>query len=92
MTERYGVEIFLPGFTVVGLRSWDDFIIRDATQCFHTVPTVPLAEQYIKPFTTRIESSELRQDSRLAGRIKWYVKPIVFGGDPSFGAERSLGA
>lgn len=26
--------------------------------------------------------SELEPDSRLAGKIKWYIKPLIFGGDP----------
>jgi hypothetical protein len=27
-SERYGAWRLLPGFTVLGLRSWDDFIVH----------------------------------------------------------------
>jgi hypothetical protein len=30
MSERYTFSRFLPGFQVLGLRGWDDFIVRDA--------------------------------------------------------------
>jgi hypothetical protein len=27
----------------------------------------------------------METDSRFTGRIKWYIKPVVFGGDPNPG-------
>jgi hypothetical protein len=82
MTARYNAAIFLPGYTIAGLKGWDDFIVRDSAQQFYTVSTVPLAAKHLKPFTFDIDVSALRPDSRLTDKIKWYVQPLVFGGDP----------
>ncbi len=37
----------LPGFSVVGLRSWQDFIVEDQAGGTFIVPTVPLDARYI---------------------------------------------
>ena len=37
MTGIYGVRENLPGYTVVGLRGWDDFIVMDGKQQFFTI-------------------------------------------------------
>lgn len=29
--------------------------------------------------------NSLQADARFTGKIKWYVQPIVFGGDPQMG-------
>jgi len=29
-----------------------------------------------------IELSKLRADQRFTDKIRWYIKPLVFGGDP----------
>jgi hypothetical protein len=29
-SERYGIADLLPGFAIIGLRSWDDFIVQDS--------------------------------------------------------------
>ena len=83
MTERYAVASSLPGFIVVGLKSWDDFILHDAKNRFFTVPTVPLDSQHLQPFVFNLDPSTLRADQRFIGKIRWFIKPLVFGGDPS---------
>src|SRR5258708_8767845 len=83
-TERYGIAESLPGHSIVGLRGWDDFIVRDSAGQMFAVPTVPLVARYLKPLDHLPDASLECDDSR-AGRIKWYVKPLVFGGDPELG-------
>jgi len=83
MNGRYAVASSLPDYNLVGLKSWDDFILRDAKNQFFTVPTVPLDVQYLQPFDFDIDPSKLRADLRITNKIKWYIKPLVFGGDPS---------
>ena len=82
MTDRYEIRTYLPGFSAVGLKSWDEFILCDANDHFYTVPTVPLTSQHLKPFDFVLNSVGIHRDDRLAGKIKWYIQPIVFGGSP----------
>lgn len=82
MTERYAAKDSLPGYTIVGIRGWDDFILRDADGLLYTVPTVPLAAEHLRPYGFDVASAILRADSRVADMIKWYVQSIIFGGDP----------
>ena len=82
MSELYAIASSLPGYALVGLKSWDDFILRDAKNQLFTVPTVPLDAQHIQPFALDVAPSKLRADQRFADKIRWYVKPLVFGGDP----------
>jgi hypothetical protein len=83
-SERYGIASLLPGFSIVGLHSWDDFIVRDRDGKFFIVPTVPCDLEHLTPY--RIPHTDgLEPDARYLGRIKWYTKPIIFGGDPNPG-------
>ena len=79
--ERYAVTALLPGYRVLGLMGWDDFIVQDASGRTYTIPTVPLDTQYLSPFNIPPKEMLVR-DERFEGKIKWYIKPIVFGGDP----------
>jgi len=79
--ERYQLDAALPGYTLVGLRGWDDFIVRDAIGKTYTVPTVPLDAMYLEAFELP-STLALQGDPRFAGRVKWYIKPLIFGGDP----------
>lgn len=83
MADRYSIATFLPGFALVGLSGWDDFILRDACGKLFTAPTVPLVREHLRPLAYDIDSSTLRPDPRLTDRIKWYIQPLVFGGDVS---------
>jgi len=67
----------------VGLKGWDDFIVRDADGRISTIPTVPLDKQYLAPTTVSLNGNGLIPDARITGKIKWYTKPVVFDGDPA---------
>jgi hypothetical protein len=82
-SRGYGIRVHLPAFQILGLRSWDDFIVRDASGGVFTVPTVPMDAQYLAAWTLPIDSALLKPDLRFAGQIKWYTKPLIFGGDSS---------
>ena len=82
VSDRYGLRSALPGFAVVGLCGWDDLIVRDPSGQHFRVPAVPCIAKYLTPLT-QVLDAELRQDPRFDGRIKWYVQPLVFGGDPA---------
>jgi hypothetical protein len=84
-SARYDIARSLPGYEVVGLRGWDDLIVRDPAGALFTVPTVPLLPSDLEPFQLPESSTALERDPRFTGRIKWYVTPIVFGGDPGAG-------
>ena len=83
LNDAYGIREYLRGFTAVGLRSWDDFIVVDEKKRYFTVPTVPLAAADLVLFNFPEDLNLLQHDKRYAGRVKWYITPIVFGGDPS---------
>jgi hypothetical protein len=88
VTAVYGLADYLPGYLIVGLKGWDDFILCNRQTQYFTVPAVPLDEQYLKPFDFPAQPMRLEADERLAGRIKWYLKPIIFNGDPQ--AEENM--
>jgi hypothetical protein len=84
-TERYSIESMLPAFAVVGMRGWDDFILRDAFGTLFTAPTVPLLKDHLEPIGSLPSAEVLESDPAMEGRIKWYVKPLVFGGSAEVG-------
>jgi len=80
--KAYRFDHYLPGCTLLGLRGWDDFIVINASGVMFTVPTLPLDVSYAAPFALPQQIS-LEPDDRFTGKIKWHLKPLVFGGDPS---------
>ena len=80
LADRYGISATLPGYVLVGLRGWDEFIVLNEAGGMLCMPTVPLDLEYAKPFALP-GSFDLIADSRFSNKIKWYVKPLVFGGD-----------
>lgn len=42
---------------------------------------MPLEAERLEPFFLP-EGFELEPDARFTGKIKWYVQPLIFGGDP----------
>jgi len=78
-SKRYSLS--LAGYEIVGLRNWDDFMIRDGNGDTYCVPTVPAILNMVSTFSVP-DVSALQSDARFSGKIKWHVKPIVFGGDP----------
>ena len=82
ISERYAIGESLPGFTILGLRGWDDFIVRDPSGNTYTVPTVPLDQRYLQAFGLP-ELATLEADDRFKETIKWYITPLIFGGNPN---------
>jgi hypothetical protein len=70
-SERYEVLRLLPGFTVLGLRGWDDLIVRNATGQTYSVPTLPLDTQYLSSFSVPDGETTLQSDGRFTGKVKW---------------------
>lgn len=81
-TDRYGVSAYLPDFALVGLFGWDDLLVRDAAGRLFSVPAVPCVAKHLATFPEAFLSSPLQEDQRFTDKIKWYIKPLVFGGDP----------
>ncbi len=82
-TRRYGAPEFLPGYQILGLSGWDDFIVRDSVGRVFKVPTLPFDANYLSPYTPPHEAPALLPAARFRGRVKWYTQPILFGGDPN---------
>jgi hypothetical protein len=83
-SDSYGIVDLLPGFQILGLIGCDDFIVQDMDGNTFKLPTVPCIPKYLEPLQMP-EAGKLVTDSRFAGKVKWYAKPIVFGGDPNLG-------
>jgi hypothetical protein len=83
-TQQYKLPEYLPGYQMVGIKGWDDILVVAPTGQYFSVPTIPLAERYLQPFSFP-SPLILTADERLLGKVKWYTKPIVFGGDPIVG-------
>ncbi|CAN5430606.1 hypothetical protein BH09VER1_BH09VER1_30570 [soil metagenome] len=81
LTEGYGIAEYLPGHRLVALRNWDDFVVADTEGRHFLIPTVPLEPKQLAAVDFAVEKDALEWDGRLAEKIKWYVKPLVFGGD-----------
>jgi hypothetical protein len=81
-SASYSFPELLPGYQLLGLRSWDDFIVDDYAGQQFTVPTVPVIATHLAPFQLPSADQVWRIDEQFTGRIKWYLKPVVFGGDP----------
>lgn len=86
--KAYGLDSLLPGYRLVGLVGWDDFLVMEReSQRLFRVPTVPISAQKKREWRDSVDSGVLKSDPRFQGKIKWYVKPIIFGGDPGSGAN-----
>ncbi len=87
VAAKYELHRFLGGYSLIGLRGWDDFIVAAPDRKTYTIPTIPIDLRHLTPFD--VPSPQLlKVDHRFTGRIKWYVQPLVFGGDG--GAEDNL--
>src|SRR5262250_583966 len=80
LQEAYGLPDFLPDYQLVGLHGWDDFIVRNNQGVLFTVPTVPLLARYLRPLQKALNPRDLVADEEKLGQIKWYTKPVCFGG------------
>jgi hypothetical protein len=82
-TASYEIEKHLAGHVIVGLEGWDDFIVRGPDGQLMTVPTVPIAAEFLKPLAVFPDPARLTPDPRFTGTVKWYRAPLVFGGSPT---------
>ncbi len=85
VSDRYAISQSFPGYQIVGLRGWDDFIVRDSASHTYSVPTIVPERPQLPRFVIPDSRTVLQPDERFTGKIKWYVKPIVFGGSPDLG-------
>jgi hypothetical protein len=46
--------------------------------------SVPMDSGFLSRYVLPEAELGLVSDERFQGKIKWYMKPIVFGGEPSF--------
>jgi hypothetical protein len=84
--KEYGIDQLLPGHRLLGLIGWDDFLVLDQReQKVFRVPTIPARLEERSEWDEQIDPEALEKDERYKGKIKWYVKPIIFGGDPNPG-------
>jgi hypothetical protein len=81
ITEAYGLERYIPKHNILGLLDWDDFILENQARERFTVPAVPLDPGYLKRLEVPLSPEKLTADTRFTGKIKWYIKPLIFGGD-----------
>jgi len=87
--ERYQLPDLLPGFELLGLRGWEEFLVRGVDGQIFAVPVVPIAAAQLVPAELPPENSALEADPGLVGRIKWHINPLIFGGDPTSDANVS---
>ena len=81
-STKYELGKHLPNFLIVGLKGWDDFIVKGPDGRLATVPTVPIVAERLAPLQIPIDPRQVHPDDRLRGKVKWHTKPVVFGGDP----------
>lgn len=77
----YKIAKYLPGYTLVGLYDWNYFLVTDAEGSMYTVPSLPLDVNSTHKFSLP-EDIQLETDERYSGKVKWYLKPLVIGGNP----------
>ncbi|MBI1177506.1 hypothetical protein GC207_08715 [bacterium] len=83
LATEYGLDAYLPRHRLLGIKSWDDFIISDEHGEIWTLPTIPLDASNRQSFDLPPSTPELEADRQYAGKIKWYLTPLVFGGSPT---------
>ncbi|MES2470037.1 MAG: hypothetical protein V4675_22285 [Verrucomicrobiota bacterium] len=83
ITQRYMLDRRLPGYTIIGLCSWDDFIVRDSDGTIFTLPTVPARPTHLRQTAFDIDLTAIQPDPKIRGQVKWYIQPLIFGGDPT---------
>lgn len=75
LTAIYGLAEYLPGYFIVGLKSWDEFILADCEGQYFLVPTVPLERAGVASFrfpaeSLRLELSPCRTKPASCGHFK----------------------
>jgi hypothetical protein len=83
ITAGYHLQKYYPEHRIQAILGWDDFIVINESGENFRVPTVPLAQKNLEKYELPYQNAKLEADERFTGKIKWYVKPVVFGGDPT---------
>src|SRR6266540_3298381 len=83
MAEAYGITDFITRYRLVAIFGGDSFVLLNEKGEQFIVPTVPLDQEYIEKHDISYVDCQLESDPKFIGKIKWYLKPIVFGGDPN---------
>jgi hypothetical protein len=81
ITRRYNIEKFIKGYKIIGLMNWEDFILEDKNGKHYLMPTIPIDLKHIKAIEYS-EITEFKEARKYKGKIKWYIKPIIFLGNP----------
>ena len=66
---RYDLASSLPGYEVLGLRGWDDLIVRDQAGVLFTVPTIPPVPIYLEPFQLPEGGTLLKHDPQASPAV-----------------------
>ena len=73
-----------PGFHTSGIK------LAGTTSYYETLPgnyAAPRScwsvREYLQPLGFQLDPSRIQSDARFTNRIKWYITPLVLGGDPS---------
>ena len=84
--KAYEIDRLLPGHRLLGMVGWDCFLVMDReNQRVFRVPTIPLVPKGKEEWPHEVDLAALKTDGRFHGKVKWYVKPVAFGGDPNPG-------
>jgi hypothetical protein len=67
-SDRYAVSQFLPGYKVIGLRGWDNFILQDSTEATYCAPTIPAVADHISRYALPSRGTKLSPDIRFQGK------------------------
>jgi len=69
-SAAYDLATYLPGFRLVGLKSWDDFIVISPVGDSFLCPTLPIEKKYFEPLDLGALPTTYSADAKLAGKIK----------------------
>jgi hypothetical protein len=89
--DSYGISQVFPGFKVIGLRGWDDFILQDAKGSTYSVPTVPAIPMHLLPYALPVAGSTLVPDDRYHNKNQMVRQASGVRGRSAVGHERRLG-
>jgi hypothetical protein len=64
-SDRYQIFQMLPGYQIVGLRGWDDFIVQDTAGHTYSIPTVVPDLQHLSPFVPPNDRTVLKSDREI---------------------------
>jgi hypothetical protein len=81
VTLAYHLGEYLPGFFLTGIKGWDELILRDSSGKHFLIPSLPLDKRFLEQYDFKIDPKKIITDDKLTGKIRWYIKPLIFGGD-----------